>query len=280
MTEGGVILGRVDSYVMPGDDNPHLMQVSLAVHPDYRRQGIGRRLLGIAVEEAQRRNRSLIIDQTYSTVPAGEHFARRTGARRGLEAAINQLVIAEVDRDRIKGWLASAPTATFELSFLEGPYPEEIVPAMVDLINVMQNDQPRDNLEMEDMHMTPEFLREMEKMQLATGGKRWTVIVRDRSSGDFAGYSEITWHPNRPQIVNQQGTGVFPRFRGHGIGRWLKAAMIERILMERPEVQYIRTGNANSNAPMLRINQEMGFHTYYSLCVWQIETDALLRYLA
>jgi GNAT superfamily N-acetyltransferase len=105
------------------------------------------------------------------------------------------------------------------------------------------------------------------------------VIVRERSSGDFAGYSEITWHPNRPHIVNQQGTGVFPRFRGHGLGRWLKAAMIDRILAERPEVQYIRTSNANSNAPMLRINEEMGFRTYYSACVWQIETDTLLRFL-
>lgn len=279
MTESGEIIGQADALVMPGDENPHLMQTSLAVHPAHRRQGIGRRLLGFVADEAQRRNRSLIIVDTHSTAPDGERFALKMGARRGMEGASNQLILAEVDSDLIERWLANAPTATFELSFLEGPYPEEILPGMAELFNVMQNDQPRDDVEMEDMQITPELLREMEKMQFSAGGRRWTVVVRERSSGDFAGYSEITWHPNRPTIVNQQGTGVFPRFRGHGLGRWLKAAMIERILAERPEVQYIRTNNANSNAPMLRINEELGFRAYYSTCVWQIETDALLRFL-
>lgn len=279
MTESGEIVGQADALVMPGDENPHLMQSSLAVHPAHRRQGIGRRLLGFVADEAQRRNRSLIIGETHSTAPDGERFALKMGARRGVEGASNQLILAEVDRELIGRWLANAPTATFELSFVEGPYPEEILPSMADLINVMQNDQPRDNLEMEDMQITPELLREFEKMHFSTGGQRWTVIGRERRGGDFVGYSAITWHPNRPTIVNQQGTGVFPRFRGHKLGRWLKAAMIERILAERPEVQYIRTSNANSNAPMLRINQELGFRTYYSTCVWQIETDELLRFL-
>jgi hypothetical protein len=64
-----------------------------------------------------------------------------------------------------------------------------------------------------------------------------------------------------------------------GLGRWLKAAMLERIFEELPQACYVRTGNANSNAPMLRINHELGFRHYISLTFWQMDLPSVRAYL-
>jgi hypothetical protein len=44
-------------------------------------------------------------------------------------------------------------------------------------------------------------------------------------------------------------------------------------------VKRVRTGNADSNAEMLRINEELGFKPYQSQTFWQVETDKVLAYL-
>ena len=142
------------------------------------------------------------------------------------------------------------------------------------------NQAPRGDLDVEDARRTPEQLREGERSLSASGVERWVVYVRERATGAFAGFSDVYWHPDRPAILDQGNTGVFPRYRSHGLGRWLKAAMLDRILRERPQVEVIRTNNADSNAPMLRINTELGFRAYMARTIWQVETDRVRRYLA
>jgi hypothetical protein len=92
--------------------------------------------------------------------------------------------------------------------------------------------------------------------------------------------TEVNLHPDRPSIVGQGFTGVLPACRGLGLGHWLKAAMLNKLLVDHPAVQIIRTGNANSNAPMLKINQEMGFKPYMATTIWQVELVKVETYLA
>jgi GNAT superfamily N-acetyltransferase len=74
-------------------------------------------------------------------------------------------------------------------------------------------------------------------------------------------------------------TGVMREYQGRGLGRWLKAAMLEKVLRDRPQVKWVRTGNADANAPMLKINQELGFKPFFSNCFWQIATERVITYL-
>jgi GNAT superfamily N-acetyltransferase len=119
----------------------------------------------------------------------------------------------------------------------------------------------------------------MEQYIFSRGDQRWTMYVRERASGEFAGFTEVMWNPNRPDLANQGATAVWPIYRNKGLGRWLKAAMLKKVLCDRPQVKRVRTGNADSNAEMLRINEELGFKPYQSQTFWQVETDKVLAYL-
>jgi mycothiol synthase len=265
---------------MLAETNQHLAELDIQVLPQYRRQGWARKLLALTTETAQRKNRRLLITNTNERIPAGEAVMQRLGAKRGLENHTNQLKISELNRDLVTRWQTQAQerASGFELGTWVGVYPEEDMNDIVELFRVM-NSAPHDNLEIQDFNYTAEQLRQREKSNMARGAETWTMYVREKATSKFAGFTEVVWHPNRPEILNQGGTGVFPQYRNHGLGRWLKAAMLDKILRDRPQVKYIRTDNADSNAPMLKINEQLGFKPYISRCVWQIEVAKVHEYL-
>ncbi len=272
-----VATGEVDIHRT--EDNRHLAWFEIAVLPELRRRGIAKRLLKLVAEVARKENRRLLMTSTDSAIPAGEAFMKRLGARLGIVSGTNQLNLADLDRELLRQWQERAPKTEFELGLWEGPYPEEDLDAVVALLEVM-NTAPRDNLEMEDWHWTAEQLRQREASLAQRKTERWTMYAREIKTGRLAGYTEVFWGPFEPETLYQGDTGVFPQYRNQGLGRWLKAAMLEKVLRDRPQVKRVRTGNANSNAPMLKINYELGFKPYKSWSTWQVELDRVLEYLA
>ena len=260
------------------EENQHLAQVSISVLPVYRRQGIARTLLALIAAEAEAQNRRLLMGNTNGRVPAGELLMERLGGSRGLATHLNQLALADLDQSLLHSWLQKAPTAEFGLGWWEGPYPEDQLADIVALHEVM-NEQPYDDLDVEAFHITGEQLRQIEANLAAQDVTRWTLYVQEKATGKLAGYTEMMFLPERPAVASQGDTGVFPEYRGKGLGRWLKAAMLARVVAERPSVHFIRTGNADSNAAMLKINREMGFQPYLSQAIWQVETAKVRAYL-
>ncbi len=260
--------------------NQHLLEFELDVLPDYRRQGLARRLLRLMVEVSRQEHRRLMLTSTTSTIPAGEAFLQHLGAQMGLAMHIYQLDLRDLNQSLLPAWQARVQerASGFELGVWTEGYPEDQIESVAAAYESM-NLAPRGSLDVEDMHWTPEEIRQFQTSERARGGERWTMYVRDPATGRIAGITEVDWHPNRPAILQQRNTGVMPEYQGRGLGRWLKAAMLEKVLRDRPQVKWIRTGNADANAPMLKINQELGFKPFFSHCFWQIATERVGAYL-
>src|SRR5438270_14082585 len=110
---------------------------------------------------------------------------------------------------------------------------------MLEAINLA----PRGDLEIEDMVWTSEILRQRDAAMVQRGVERWSLYARYRETGAIAGYTQAFWNPERPEILQQGDTAVFPVYRNRGLARWLKAAMIEKVRRDRPEARRVRTDN-------------------------------------
>ncbi len=252
-------------------DNPHVGNGSIYVRPDRRRRGIGMALLGDIAAETRRRGRTLLTLETASQVPAGDAFVGHTGAEMAIEARISRLDLAMLDPGVIERMIQAGQERAcgFALDYWIDSFPEGELDAIADLFGTM-NSAPRDKLKVNDHRVTADQIRQGVRELKIAKVSRWVLYARETATGALAGFTEVFWHPDRPSHLGQGNTGVRPRYRGHGLGRWLKATMLERVRRERPMVRFVDTGNADSNAPMLKINEELGFRLHMISRTWQL----------
>ena len=277
----GTMVATAEVSVSRTDDNKHIVEAGVSVHPDMRRRGIAKALLGLIAGVAQEEGRTLLLGGTSERVPAGEAFARRINADLGSSTHTNRLMLSDLDTASMRTWIEEGPSRAqgYSLITIDGPYPDDMLDAMVE-VNKIMNDAPRDDIDMEDWVITAEHVRSWEKTMLATGDERWSLVARHDATGELVGFTEMLWNSKVPKVAYQMGTGVRPDHRGHALGKWLKAVMLQRLLDERHEVDQVRTGNADSNDAMLGINKQLGFKPFQAHSIWQVSLDKVLAYLS
>ena len=264
---------------IPGQD--HLLFVEIEVLPGCRRQGLGRLLLDRSVQVAEQRGLRLIMGRTRDNVPSGAAFCDRFGAEAAFVGEENRLDLRGVDASLVDRWIADGPARApgYELVFVDGRTPPDLVGAVAQVLNVM-NTAPREDLDLGDVEVTPELVRDYEDAREARGDLQWAYYAAERASGQFVGLTEIRIRPALPDRVYVGDTGVDPAHRGQGLGKWLKATITRRLLDELPAVRWVITWNAGSNDAMLAINRRLGFRAVMIATTWQIATDQLQARLA
>ncbi len=262
-------------------DNRHLCYFSLGVAAAHRRRGIATKLFAAYVRFAAEHERTTLMFGSDFFYDGAEAFAESLGAPVAFRGHVNQLALDDVPDGLAERWIATAlafegAAEQYDLEWVPGPeYPDEYVDDVIAVYDVLANDAPMDGIPLEERHATAEQLRAQAARTVGFGRERWTLLARHRASRAPVGYTEMFLPNDDPLRVYQGATAVHSAHRGHALGRWLKATTLQRLRAERPSTKYIRTFNADSNDPMLAINNAMGFKPLHVGTRWMIDrTDA------
>ena len=220
-------------------------------------------LLKIAVRILEEHEEVTTVDEC--TVREGEwKMWESVGAQLALEGAENRLYLEDANWELIEKWRVEGHQRAKEdnidlISFQRCP--EGIIDDYTSFYTEISRLVPLGEFDFVFGDETPKTRREKEE-RFQKLEYEWYTLVTKEVNGEISGLTEIFYHRGRPHKVDQELTGVKTEYRERGLGKWLKAEMLVFIKNTFPDVKYVITGNADMNAPMLSINERMGFREY------------------
>jgi mycothiol synthase len=273
----GELVGRGFVVRFEADTNRHLRETGIEVLPEHRRKRIATQLFREILAAAGDADNIVFGFFTNDRVPSAAAFLNRVGGKETLTMHTNHLELSQVDRAMVREWAVIDPKG-YRLEWIDGDVPENQIENVIVAYDAM-NTAPRGDSAMQDWNTTPDQIREWDRTRRASGRERRLVLAVHDATGETAGYTELTYDPKVPFLMWQQGTAVIPSHRGQGIGKWIKAVMLERAMRDWPKARLVRTGNADSNAPMLAINTRLGFKQAWADSIWEVGIADVRAYL-
>ncbi|MCM2393462.1 GNAT family N-acetyltransferase [Streptomyces albipurpureus] len=243
----------------------HLVELDLHVHPADRRLGIGTRLLKAAVQRAKEEHRRSVIVQADAGSP-GDAFLSARGFRRVLSLTFARLPLPDADAHA----LAETPRPGYRLLSWLGSVPDELAESFAASRSAM-DDMPMDGTDYGTVVWDTDRVRSAAKVIEERGDLLRTVVAVDESDGTIAGFTELVVPGDGHGDAQHYGTGVLPRHRGNGLGRWMKAESIRQAQQAHPGLGGLLTDTAESNAPMLRINDALGYAPTHRAFEYQLD---------
>lgn len=240
----------------------------------YRRRGITRQWLPVVVELMDRLGCRVVTSE--ADEDSGHAFFKWLGAPQKGAGAENRLRLAGVDWGMVRQWIVEGEKRNPHtgLERYDDHIPDSMLDEFATQLSALLNTMPWDDLDHGPIVETPETLREIYRRMDAEGQRHYTLLTRE-PDGVISGITDMSWAPYRPRMLEQLFTGVLPIARGRGIGKWIKAAMLEQLHAIYPEAEWISTGNADSNGPMLAINHKLGFKRHRWGAEYQLSRDEL-----
>jgi GNAT superfamily N-acetyltransferase len=273
---GGPVLGMC-LMEYPLLENAHSTEIILAVHPGRRRRGVGTALV-LAMEERAtangRRSLNTIVDVPLAQVgshPSGP-FAHKMGFVSTLSGnkRILRLPLAQQRADELRTVVAGARDASeYRILTWLSPWPSEFLDDQAALLRVMSTDEPAGDGERQAEDWDEARLRENDELHKARDVTILTAVAQHIPSGLLVATTELLIAEDTPGQAWQMLTVVHPDHRGHRLGLAIKLANIEFLAATAPKVRIIETGNASVNAPMIAVNDMIGFEIFSEGAFWQ-----------
>lgn len=274
---GQIVAGaRTEAQAEGGDD---CVWLSLSVHRDWRRLGIGSALAAHVESVAVAEGRTTQYVYTVSPDGPGDRLAAPTGfgsvpranpevkfllsrgyqleqIERGSRLALPLDPAALAERFGAAS-LTAGPA--YVVHVWEGMTPSRWRADVAVLYTRMSTDAPSAGLnEPEDVWSVERLVTYEEKHQ-ASPRTLLTAAVEHRPSGRLVGFTELSVPPDTHRSVSQESTLVLREHRGHGLGMLVKLANLQHLAERHPGRPAVTTFNAEENRHMLRVNEELGF---------------------
>ncbi|GIG69232.1 GNAT family N-acetyltransferase [Phytomonospora endophytica] len=259
---GGAVVGVAGLRLFTSAGQDHLAELEAHVDPGHRRFGVGSRLFDAAVSAATADRRRSLITAVTGDGP-GDAFCAARGFRRVL--SLDQLLLDVAHADDAE---ADNERTGYELATWTGTVPDELAEAFAAAKNAM-NDMPTGDMDYGTQTWTADRVRAMAAVLADRGDQLLTTAAV--GEGEMAGYTELVIRAGETRRAWQYDTVVVPAHRGHGLGLWMKAAMVRRLRAERPDIVEIETDNALDNTHMIAVNRRLGFRAYRRTHEYQLD---------
>jgi len=256
--------------------NKHIVYMDIYVDKDCRRQGIGTAYLKAILSQAKAHGKTLVRVES-AEADSGVPFCQNLGGRVVTERHVNRLKIEKVDWSLMEKWQEGAQRAKGVSVELFQNVPEKDIDAYCKLYTQIMAQAPADD-SAGQMIITPKKRRQDEK-EYEKNGYAWHTMITREPDGAMSGLTEIFYAPEQPHLIDQELTGVKDAYRGRGLGKWLKADMLFFVKSQYPAARFVDTGNADHNAPMLSINERMGFEPLFSQTFFEFQAKDLAKTL-
>lgn len=227
---------------------PTFNYVQVLVRPDARRRGIGTELLAHVTAAA--RSAGLASFFAHHHDASGAAFARAAGAvddQRDVHAEI-RLRDADLPKPvlpdgwRLLSWSGAAPTELLD-SYARAR-------AAID-------DAPTPG----GMELTPidaAWVRQMEETAVARGRESRVTVAIDRR-GEVGAFTDLRVSAPPCPVATTDDTATVAEVRKQGLAYAVKLEALRRLRDARPDVEIVRTVNAEHNHAMRAVNTKLGF---------------------
>ena len=275
---GQIIIETPESSTF--EDNKHLGHLFIGIQKEYRRKGLGTKLVRILMGEI---NKIGYVETlaTSASNDSAHKFIAKLGGIKSFTSESTKLPLNDVNWRLMEEWRLKgqklAKEEDVKLITHENGVLDMDIHEFIDLYNVILSQEPSGDMNVKRIVEVEKWKEEERKIK-EKGDKRIYKITKEKD-GTISGFTGIYFNPKTSNFVRQLMTGVKEEFRGRGLGKWLKVDMLYYIKGNFPSVRYIESGTEVTNAPMQTINKKMGFKVHSTITWYNLNIDEVDKIL-
>jgi GNAT superfamily N-acetyltransferase len=278
LNESGAVVG-IGLCEVPRRDNVHSASLDIRVTPAHRRRGVGSLILAEVERGLVAAGRSVLT--ALIEVPLAEvatdpstPFARRsgfvaaqTGHRRNLTLPVPAERLARLRSEVVR------VAGDYVVHTFQAPWPKDYLHDQCELERRMSSDEPSGAIQREEQVWDVTRIEEADALAAAQGKVKLVAVAAHAGTGRLVAFTELALPQDHPHEAWQLPTLVLREHRGHRLGLAVKLANLAVLESSFPGVRLVVTGNASENAPMIAVNEMLGFEVVANGTFWQKELE-------
>ena len=245
-------------------DNLDKAFVHVNVLPAHRERGHGSTIFEQVLTRVREGGRTTVLaDADYPFDADETHPTRRFLAKQGFtlsEPAVHRVLELPADEALLDRLAADSAAHHTDYTLVDwvGLPPEELRADYCVLLNHIFTDAPSGDVTFEEGRVTPEILVEREQVSRAKRRTQYITAALD-TTGVPVAHNVLSVPSRDPGQIFNFDTLVRRDHRGHRLGLATKIQNLRRVTALHPERTVVHTWNAESNGPMIAVNDAMGF---------------------
>jgi GNAT superfamily N-acetyltransferase len=244
--------GAIEGTAVLMVPSPTFALAEIFVRPAARRRGLGTALLE-AVKAAAREERVTSFFGHHAE-EAGAAFARAVGGVDGQREVGSEVRLREAEIP------APVVPAGWRLLSWRGAAPEELIETYARARAAIDDAPAPGDFTLGTIDVA--WVRDMEKTAAARNREIWATVAIDER-GEIGAFTDVRTSPAPAPVAGTDDTATAAWARRQGLSTAVKCESLRILRESRPDVEVVRTLNAEENVAMRAVNTRAGFIPTY-----------------